>query len=55
MKGYIILKNANPEDYYPSFFMINNNKIYMTEENISYLANPETGLGLHDKLKFLSI
>ena len=55
MKGYILLKNSNPEGFYPIFFMINDKKIYMEEENISIFTNPEIGNLLHDKLKVLSI
>lgn len=55
LKGYIILKNSNPEGFYPNYFIINNKKLYIVEENPQLLTDPETSIFMYNKFKTLSI
>jgi len=55
LKGYIILKNSNLDGYYPNYFIINNQKTFMIEENAGILTNPVISNLIHDKFKALSI
>lgn len=55
IKGYIILKNENDEGYYPNYFVINNNNVYITEENAHILTDIVMSKLVYNKFKELSI